>query len=122
MEKNDAFYKSFPVTLVVTFIISAILYLVPGKIYGVSFALGSLTMLFTMSRLHKSSSKILEVDKQTAQRLAVRNYAFRFGFYAIILAVAALSENFDLLTTGLGLFLFKIVFYVIALFEKRGEE
>ena len=121
MVKNDAFYKSFPFTLIATFVIVVVLWIVFGRIYGVSFALGSVTSVFMMSLLHKSSYKVVEADELTAKRLAMRNYFFRYFFYAVILLAAGYLETLDLLTTGLGLFMFKIVFYIVLFIEKRGE-
>lgn len=121
MEKNDAFYKSFPFTLLATILIAAVLWIVFDQMYGLSFALGSMTMLFTMSMLHKSSKKIIEYDKVSAQRLAIRNYVFRYTFYAIVLVAAALSPSLDIISTAAGLFLFKIIFLSIVFFDRRGE-
>ena len=122
MERNDTFYKSFPFTLIVTVIVAGALWFFLDQVYGISFALGSFTTMFMMSRLHKSSFKVIEQDKAQAQRIATRNYLFRFLFYAIILLAAAMLDGLDLLTTGIGLFTFKIVFYVIEFIDKRGAK
>ncbi|AIO17954.1 ATP synthase I chain [Candidatus Izimaplasma bacterium HR1] len=122
MEKNDAFYKSFPFTLITVALVSTILWLVFGKMYGVGFALGGTTSMFMMSMLHRSSKKVVEQDEFQAKRLATRNYFFRYFFYALILLAAGLLDNIDLLTTGIGLFTFKIVFYIVILLEKRRGE
>ncbi len=122
MEKNDAFFKAFPFTIGITIVIATALWIIFEQKYGMSFALGSFTMLYTMSMLNKSSKRVLESDKVTAQRLTIRNYFFRYLFYAVVLVAAGLLPNLDVLTTGIGLFLFKIVFYIIILFDRRGEK
>ena len=123
MENKQTFYMAFPYTVIATIVVTVILWLVFGRMYGVSFALGSTTMLFTMSMLHRSSKKIVEQNnKVTAQRMAVTNYVVRYGFYAMILLLAGLSDQLDLITAGAGLFLFKIVFYIIHFIVKRGDK
>lgn len=123
MENKQTFYMAFPYTVIATVVITAVLWFVFGRVYGLSFALGSVTMLFTMSMLHRSSKKIVvQANKVAAQRMAIINYVVRFGFYALVLLLAALLDNFDLLTTGAGLFLFKIVFYIIHFTQKRGDK
>jgi hypothetical protein len=123
MENRETFYMAFPYTVVATFVISAVLWLALGRVYGISFALGSTTMLFTMSLLNRSSRKIVvQTDKVAAQRMAIVNYVVRYAFYAIVLLLAGISANFDLLATGAGLFLFKIVFYIIHFIVKRGDK
>lgn len=122
MEKNDAFYKAFPFTLLAVIVISAILWIVFGTTYGVSYALGGMTSMFGMSMLHRSSKKVVESDKHSASRLATRNYFIRYFFYALVLFVAGYFPTLDLLTTGIGLFIFKIVFYIVLFTESRGEK
>lgn len=123
MENKQTFYMAFPYTVISTIVISVVLWLTLGRVYGISFALGSTTMLFTMSLLNRTSRKIVEqTNKTTAQRMAIMNYVLRYGFYAIVLLLAGISDNFDLITTGAGLFLFKIVFYIIHFIVKRGDK
>ena len=105
----------------VTLVGGIVLWLVNQPVWALSFALGSITMLFTMSMLYKSSKKVLEQDKQGAQRMAVRNYAFRYLFYAIILVTAVVHPNLNVIVTAIGLFSFKIVFYIIYFITERGE-
>ncbi len=122
MERNDAFYKTFPFTLLAVVIISAVLWIIFGKMYGISYALGGMTSMFGMSMLHRSSKKVVESDKVSASRLATRNYFFRYFFYALVLFVAGYFPTLDLLTAGIGLFIFKIVFYIVLFVESRGEK
>lgn len=122
MKNNDVFIRTFPMVWIYTIIVSVILFLTVGTEYGISFILGSATSLYAMSMLYKSSKKIMQSDKETAQKIAVRNYAFRFMFYAIILVAAALSENLEVLGTAFGLFSFKIVLYLNVWIERRGEK
>lgn len=123
MEKNDAFFKTFPIVWIVTIIAGALLWILWSDVIGISFILGSVTSLMMMSMLYKSSGRVLEQDsKIKAQRLAIRNYFFRFFFYAVILVTTAVHPNLSVLAAGIGLFVFKIVFYIVILIDKRGEE
>jgi len=120
MENKDVFIKTFPFVWIYTIVITVILFFI-DKTWGTSFLLGSVTSLMAMSMLYKSSAKILESDKVGAQKLAVRNYAFRFAFYAAILVVSGIfNENLEILATAAGLFSFKIVFYIVLFIEGRG--
>lgn len=120
MESKDTFIKTFPFVWIYTGIIAVIFLIFIDKIWAVSFVLGSVTSLMTMSMLYKSSRRVVESDKITAQKLAVRNYAFRYFFYVIILVVSGYFDSLELLATALGLFSFKIVFYIVLLIESRG--
>jgi len=120
MENKDVFIKTFPFVWIYTIVITVILFFI-NTIWGTSFLLGSVTSLMAMSMLYKSSSRILQSDKVSAQRLAVRNYAFRFLFYAAILVVSGVfNDTLEILATAAGLFSFKIVFYVVLFIEGRG--
>ncbi len=121
MEKNDAFLKTFPFVWVVTIIGGILLWVFVDQTWGVGYILGSATSLMMMSLLFKSSKNIILSDKLTAQKLAVRNYAFRYFFYAVILVAAGLLENIELIATVIGIFIFKIVFYIILFITKEVE-
>lgn len=122
MKKSDSFYKTFPFVFIITFVVGGILFFI-DRTWSLGFVLGNLTSLFMMSQLNKSSYKIVESKtKQDAQKLAVRNYVFRFFFYAIILVVAGFHPSFNLITTMIGLFVFKVVLYIISFLDSRGEE
>lgn len=123
MIKNDAFYKTFPFTLITVIVVTVVLWIVLGRLYGISFALGGMTSMFAMSMLHRSGKRLVTMDEQSAKRAAIGNYFIRYFFYALVLLLAGFSDNLDILTTGIGLFTFKIVFYIIIALEKRrGEE
>lgn len=121
MEKTDPFLKTFPFVWVVTLVVGAILFIAVDMAWALSFVLGNVTMMMTMSMLYKNSKKILEQDKQGAQRMAVRNYVFRYFFYAVILIAAAVNQNLEVIGVAIGLFVFKIVFYILLFLERRGE-
>lgn len=122
MEQNKTFIISFPITVMVSIIITLILILAWDKNIGFSFLLGSMTVMMTMSMLYKSSVKLLDLSKEVAQKAAMRNYAFRYLFYVIILVVAGLSENLNVLATAAGLFTFKFVLLTMSFLRRRGEE
>ena len=122
MESKDTFIKAFPVVWVVTFIVGVLLWVLVSQAWGISFILGSITGLMTMSMLYKNSKIIVQTNnKEVAQKLAVKNYAFRMFFYALILVIAGVLDSLELIGTMIGLFTFKIVFYILIFFEKRGE-
>ncbi len=122
MENKDAFVKVFPFVWIYTAIVGTILWIFVNQEWGISFILGSVTSLMAMSMLYKNSKRILESDVANAQRMAYRNYAFRLAFYALILVISALLDNFEILATAIGLLSFKIVLYISFLFEKRGDK
>ena len=122
MEKNDAFFKTFPIVWIVTIIIGVLLWVFGNSSWGLSFILGSVTSLMMMSMLYKSSKKVIEQDTAIkAQRLATRNYFFRYFFYAVLLMSVAVHPNLNVLLTGAGLFVFKMVFYIVLFIDGRGE-
>ncbi len=122
MEKNDSFFKTFPIVWIVTIIVGVLLWVLGNSSWGLSFILGSVTSLMMMSMLYKSSKKVLEQNtKIKAQRLATRNYLFRYFFYAVILVAAAVHPNLHILFTAAGIFVFKIIFYIVLFIDGRGE-
>ncbi|MFK5884131.1 MAG: ATP synthase subunit I [Candidatus Izemoplasma sp.] len=122
MESKDAFIKSFPFSWIFTIIVTIIVWLVLDRTWALSFVLGSTVSIMGMSMLYKSSNNVIGLDKVNAQRVAVKSYTFRFLFYGLILVIAALLPNFEVIATAAGLFTFKIVFYVILILESRGAK
>ena len=122
MENKDAFVKVFPFVWIYTAIVGVIFWQFINQEWGISFVLGSVTSLMAMSMLYKKSKIILESDVASAQRMAYRNYAFRLAFYALILVISALLDNFEIIATAFGLLSFKIVLYISFMFEKRGDK
>lgn len=122
--KYDAFIRAFPVTWILTALISVLIYFLGGTINAVSFALGSVTTLMMMSMLNKTSNKVFfnEQDKVQAQRQIVKNYAIRYFFYALILTISAIHPNINVLFVGLGLFVFRISLYIILFITMRGDK
>ena len=122
MESKDTFFKAFPVVWVVTIIVGITLWVLLTKAWGIAYILGSVTSLMAMSMLYKNSKAIVETTSvERAQKLAVRNYAFRMFFYALILVIAGLLDSLEVIGTMLGLLTFKAIFYILLFFEKRGE-
>ncbi len=120
MESKDTFVKTFPFVWIYTGILATIFWIFISKEWSFSLILGSATSLMTMSMLYKNSKRVVESDKVNAQKIAVKNYAFRYFFYAIVLVVAGYFDSFDIYATAIGLFSFKIVFYIVLIFESRG--
>jgi 1,4-dihydroxy-2-naphthoate octaprenyltransferase len=121
MEQNSAFIKAFPITWILTAIVAIILWLSVDIKWAYSFVLGSATTLMMMSLLYKSNRKILQEQHPNASRLVMRNYAFRYFFYGLILIVSAISDQFEIFAVIIGLFGFKISLYLSLWMEKRGD-
>lgn len=119
MEQSRAFIKSFPFTMLASVLITVGLVVFGYKTLGLSFLLGSMTMMMTMSMLYKSSYKLMVLEKQDASKKATFNYATRYALYAIVLVVAGLSDNLDILMVAAGLLLFKIILLILLFLEKR---
>lgn len=123
MKENDSFLKTFPITFTIMIIVGVLLGILVDLKTGVSFALGCVTTLMMMSMLFKSTTKVVEMtDKVQAQRQTVKNYAFRFFFYVLILVIAAVHPNLDILFVAIGFFVFKIVLYIVLFLEKKGGD
>jgi hypothetical protein len=121
MEESRAFHRTFPIVLAIAFLGGALLWWLVSRPVGLGFLLGNFTSLFAMSHLNRSSQRALRLDVVAAERATKRSYAFRYLVYAVILLVAALLDSIDLLTTGLSLFTFKLVLYVLLFWENRKE-
>ena len=123
MKKNndDAFITTFPLVWIYVFFVGGAIYFIFDKTYAISFLLGSVTSLMTMSMLYKSSKRVLQSDVSGASKLAIRNYTFRYMIYAIILIASALLDDLEILGVAFGLLSFKIVLYFNLLVLKRGE-
>lgn len=121
MERNSAFIKAFPFTWGLTILVALILWLTAGRIWALSFVLGSVTTLMMMSVLYKSTMKALQPNAENVQKKVVLNYVFRYFFYAVILIAAALLENFEVIGVAIGLFTFKVSLYLALFLERRNE-
>lgn len=120
--KDSAFIKTFPLVWIYTAVVCLVLWLILGeKIWAISFLLGSATSAWAMSLLYKSSAKVLQGDKQQAQKMAARNYAIRYFIYAIVLVVAGVYQSLEIIAVALGLFSFKLMLYVSLFIERKGE-
>lgn len=60
MEKKDTFIKAFPFVWIFTFIVGITLWQLASHAWGVSYVLGSVTGLMTMSMLYKNSKIIIQ--------------------------------------------------------------
>jgi len=123
MIKNEsAFTKTFPLVMIFTSFMFLVLWIVFKELmWGASFALGSFTMLWSMSLLYKSSEKILKSDVETAQKITVKSYFIRFTLYILILTISGFTENLELLAVAAGLLTFKFMLYVSLYLERKGE-
>lgn len=118
MEQKSAFIKTFPITMFLSIVITIILVLIEKNI-GLSFLLGAMTSMMTMSMLYKSSNRLLQMPSELARRTATINYGMRYLLYAIVLVVSGLSSSLNVLVVGIGLLMFKIVLMSMLFLEKR---
>ncbi len=122
MESKDTFFKAFPIVWIVTIIVGITLWVFLSQAWGIAYILGSVTSLMAMSMLYKNSKAIVETTSvERAQKMAVKNYAFRMFFYALILVISGLLDSLELVGTMIGLLTFKAVFYSLLFLEKRGK-
>jgi hypothetical protein len=121
MEANSAFIKAFPITWVLTAVVTIPLWMFAGQAWGASFLLGSVTSLMMMSVLYKSSMKVLREGETKPQKKIISNYMFRYAFYAIILVASALLDGLEVVGTVIGLFTFRIALTGLLFIEKRGD-
>ena len=122
MKSKSAFVKTFPTVMVLTLIVSLTLWIGFGKsVWGLSYALGSVTSLWAMSMLSKSSNRILSEDEKGAKKTAAIGYVIRYVVYALVLVVAQLSDQFEILAVAVGLLSFKLVLYILLFTERQGD-
>ena len=117
----SAFIKAFPITWMVTGAVAVVLYFAVSDMWAYSFVLGSATTLMMMSMMQKSTRKILDEQAKDASKRVVRNYLFRYLFYALVLVIVGLSDNLEIIGTALGLLTFKLSLYIAIFLEKRGD-
>jgi len=123
MENKTAFIKSFPITAVVAVVTMLVLWIGFGlKDWGLSILLGSFTSLWAMSMLSKSATQVLKLDEKEAKRKTVINYLIRYVVYAIVLVVAQLSNNLNIIGVAIGLISFKAILYINLFIERQGEK
>ena len=121
MTNYNSFTKTFPLTVIFTAIVTVTLIIFKQSEVGISFLLGSVTSLWAMSMLYKSSAKIVKQDEKEAKKKAIINYALRFAVYAIVLVVAYIRPNFNFYAVAAGLFSFKLMLYLSIFLDRKGE-
>ncbi len=122
MNQNyNAFIKAFPISWLITGFVAVLLYFIVSDYWAYSFVLGSMTTMMMMSIMYKSTMKILDEQAKDASKKVVRNYIFRYLFYALILAIAGYSDKLEIIGVASGLFTFKISIYIALFLEKRGD-
>ena len=67
MENKDVFVKTFPLVWIYTIVVGLIVFFTAGKVWSLSFVLGSVTSLMMMSMLYKSSKRVMQSEKDVAQ-------------------------------------------------------
>jgi hypothetical protein len=121
MKQDSAFFMNFPITVVFSIIITGILWLVFDMYIGFSFLLGSMVSLMGMSMMFKSTKRMMDTttEQHVAVKASIRSYIFRYFFYALILVIAGISENLEIIAVAAGLFSFRICLYLSMFIVKR---
>lgn len=89
--------------------------------WTLSFFLGSAVSVMLMSHHYRTSMKTAATSPEDLKKVSIRNYIFRYAFYALILLVAHLSDGLDLIFTFVGFLSFKVAMFLTFLMSK-GEE
>lgn len=121
MENSNVFIKAFPIQWILTIIVAIVLYVVVSDTWAFSFVLGSATTLMMMSMMYKTTKKVLDEQRSDASKRVVRNYVFRYLFYALILVIAGISGKFEIIGVAIGLLSFKVSLYISIFLDRRGE-
>lgn len=121
MENSNVFIKAFPIQWILTIVVAIVLYVVVSDTWAFSFVLGSATTLMMMSMMYKTTKKVLDEQRSDASKRVVRNYVFRYLFYALILVIAGISGNFEIIGVAIGLLSFKVSLYISIFLDRRGE-
>ena len=119
MKQDSAFFINFPITMAFSGLVVVVLWLSLDMYIALSFLLGSMVSLMGMSMMFKSSKKIMEQPEHAAMKASMRSYVFRYFFYALILVIAGISENLEILAVAAGLFSFRICLFLSLYIEKR---
>lgn len=121
MENSNVFIKAFPIQWILTIVVAIVLYVVVSNTWAFSFVLGSATTLMMMSMMYKTTKKVLDEQRSDASKRVVRNYVFRYLFYALILVIAGISGKFEIIGVAIGLLSFKVSLYISIFLDRRGE-
>ncbi|GEM_PF-655684 len=116
------FLYVWPYVIVVAGLVYLIGHLVGTEeawIWTLSFFLGSAVSVMLMSHHYRTSMKTAATSPEDLKKVAIRNYIFRFAFYALILFVAHLSDGLDLIFTFVGFMSFKVAMFLTFLLSKR---
>lgn len=118
--ESNAFTKSFIINWVLTLVLLGVLWIMVDKYFALSILLGSMTSMMMMSSMLKQSNKLLQENAADVEKRYIRGYIFRYFFYAFVLVVSALIDNFDVVGVAIGLVLFRISLTISMYLEKRG--
>lgn len=120
MENSNVFIKAFPIQWLLTIVVAGLFWFLISDTWAYSFVLGSATTLMMMSMMYKTTKKVLDDQAADASRRVIRNYVFRYLFYALILVIAGISGKFELVAVAIGLLSFKVSMYISIFLDKRG--
>ena len=122
---EKAFVKTFLYVWIYVAVLAIVFYFVFDYTSAVSFFLGSAVSVMLMSHNYKRTMRAAEKDPESLQRVAVVNYAFRYAFYILILAIAHFSDGLDIIFTFIGFLSFKatmLISMAIGRIHKEGSD
>ncbi len=124
---ENVFIKTFTVVWPYILVMSALAFIVfnftefDQSTIAVSFFLGSVVSVMLMSHNYKTTMRQAHSDASQLQRITIRNYVFRFFFYALILVIAYFSEGLMVIPVFVGFTSFKVALLITALIFKGGD-
>lgn len=122
---EKAFIKTFLYVWIYVAVLAVAFYFVFSYEHAISFFLGSAVSVMLMSHNYKRTMKAAQREPESLQRVAMVNYAFRYAFYILILAIAYFSDGLDLIFTFIGFLSFKVTMLIsmaIGRIHKEGSD
>jgi len=123
---EKTFVKSFLYVWPYVLVVAALIYLVGFLLdnedawtWTLSFFLGSAVSVMLMSHHYRTSMKTAETSPEDLKKVSIRNYIFRYAFYALILFIAYLSDGLNLIFTFVGFTSFKAALFLTFLVSKE---
>ncbi|MFW5892725.1 MAG: ATP synthase subunit I [Bacillota bacterium] len=104
--------KTFLYVWIYVLLLAGVFYFAFDYKSALSFFLGSAVSVMLMSHNYKRTMRAAHKDPESLKRVAMVNYAFRYAFYILILAVAHLSDGLDIIFTFIGFLSFKITMLI----------
>ncbi len=122
---EKAFVKTFLYVWIYVAVLAGVFYFAFDYESAISFFLGSAVSVMLMSHNYKRTMRAAQKDPESLRRVAMVNYAFRYTFYILILAIAYFSDGLDIIFTFIGFLSFKVTMLfsmAIGRIHKEGSD